>query len=223
MWRHVPVYQLLSAIDKKALWFSAISRLEDKFEGKYTLQDARRLEQLASLSRRSRGVPEDIERDYLAKRLKTTRERAYVSCWYAGDDESAGLWQRTSRPGDFVAIQTTFSDLEAAFRQMLYVAEVRYIDYEDRRIPVGSILNPFFCKRSIFAYENEVRLLLYRPREETPASGHYVRAAIRRVVKRVMLAPHTEAWVKGVLQEVLAKYGLRVPIVPSAVDAEPAW
>src|SRR5438552_392784 len=122
LWRHIPLYQFLSLLETRAVWFSAISKLEDRFEGSYTLRDNRRLEQLERLSQRSRGVPAGLEADYLTKRLEAIKARSYVSCWYMGDDESAALWQRTARTADFVAIQTTYRDLEAAFKRTLYVA-----------------------------------------------------------------------------------------------------
>lgn len=205
------------------MWFSGLSKLEDKFEGSYTLRDSRRLEQLTAFSRLTPGAPARIKKDAVTKLLKEIRERVYVSCWYTGTDESAALWHRTVRGGEFVAIQTTYRDLESAFGRHLYAGSVRYIDYQTRRIPEGSVLNPFFCKRPIFKHENELRLLLHLPNEVAPANGHYVPATPRRLIKRVMLAPGTEPWVEETLDAVLRRYGISPAIVPSSVDAEPTW
>lgn len=223
VWRHISLYQLLSLLEQKSVWFSGLSKLEDKFEGSYTLRDSRRLEQLSAFSRLTPGAPARIKRDSVARLLKEIRERVYVSCWYVGTDESAALWRRTVRGGESVAIQTSYRDLELAFGRQLFAGSVRYIDYQSRRIPDGSVLNPFFCKRPIFKHENELRLLLYLPNEVTTANGHYVRATPRRLIRRVMLAPYTASWVKETLDAVLHKYGLKPAIVPSSVDAEPSW
>jgi hypothetical protein len=223
LWRHVRLSQLLSLLDRKALWFTALSKLEDRFEGAYTLRDMRRLQQLESLTRQARGLPPELVRLDLINRLKAIRARVYVSCWYAGSDESAALWQRSARGSDFVAIQTTFGDLQKTIRQRLPAAYVSYINYERHRIPQGSVLNPFFCKRRIFTHENEFRILLYRAELLTPAAGQYVPASPNSVVRRLMLAPHTEAWVREAIQGLLRRYGVRCPVVHSSVDAQPPW
>src|SRR5437588_12641388 len=103
LWRHVRLSQLLALLDRRAIWFPAVSQLEDKFEGAYTLRDMRRREQLERLSSYPRGTPREVVQRHLVDRLNEIRARVYVSCWYAGDDESAALWQRAARDTDFVA------------------------------------------------------------------------------------------------------------------------
>jgi hypothetical protein len=162
-------------------------------------------------------VPIDIQ-----NRLDAIRARVYVSCWYAGD-ESAALWQRSPRDTDFVAIQTTLADIRRTIRRSLPAAAVKYIDYKRHTIPAGSILNPFFCKRQVFMHENEFRVVLYSPEFETPPAGQYVAVSPRTLLRKVMLAPYTKPWVREAVEEVLRTYGIRCPVVPSTVDAEPTW
>jgi hypothetical protein len=223
LWRHVRLSQLLSLIDRRALWFTALSELEDKFEGAYTERDMRRLQQLERLTTRAKGAPELLVPLDLRNRLTAIRARVYVSCWYAGDEESAALWLRSARDTDFVAIQTTFRDLRTTIRQTLPAAYVRYLDYGRQRIPAGTVLTPFFCKRRIFEHEHEFRIVVYGPEVKEPPPGHYVRVSPQRLIRQVMLAPYTQTWVGEAIRAVLRRYGITAPVVRSAVDAGPTW
>jgi len=207
------------------LWFTALSDLEDKYEGAYTKRDMRRLQQLRRSTRRTPEAPALLVPIDLKQRLDAIRNRVYVSCWYAGDDESAALWQRSPRDTDFVAIQTTYADLKSTIRRTLPAGYVRYdINYYSRhQIPQGSILNPFFCKRPIFSHENEFRVLLYSPELIEPPPGQHVKVSPARMIRKVMLAPYTKPWVGEAIRALLRSYRVTCPVVRSEVDAEPTW
>jgi hypothetical protein len=222
LWRHVRLSQLLAVLETNSLWFSAVSELEDKFEGSYTLRDLRRQQQLALRTSHKRGVPPEVVDDFASRTARRVRAGVFLNCWYSGIDESAALWQWASRQADFVAIQTTYGQLQSAIASSVYAAKVRYIDYERQRIPPGSVLNPYFCKRRIFQHENEVRMLLYRPPAVTsPPVGIAVGANGKRFIRQVMLAPYSPRWVRDTVASVVRRYGLKCPVVPSGVDAEP--
>ncbi|GAC1476351.1 MAG: hypothetical protein PVSMB3_18890 [Candidatus Dormibacteraceae bacterium] len=51
---------MLSLLERKALWFPAVSQLEDRFEGAYTARDMRRRQQLAALTTRTPGSPREL-------------------------------------------------------------------------------------------------------------------------------------------------------------------
>jgi hypothetical protein len=223
LWRYVRLSSFLSLLERRAIWFSAVPELEDKYEGAITLRDARRRQQLARQTARTRGVPAAVEDRFLIDYLNWIRARVFVSCWYAGDDESAALWQGQARNTDFVAIQTTYADLGRSIRRSVLAAQVRYINYDRQRIPEGSILNSFFCKRMIFQHESEVRLLLFQDRLQQPPAGQYIPVNPNRIVRRVMLAPFTQGWVRETVQTVMSRYGLGCPVVASTVDGQPSW
>jgi hypothetical protein len=223
LWRHIRLSQLLAVLESRSLWFSAISQLEDKFEGSYTKRDVRRQEQLIQATKRRRGAPIEIGEDFVARTRQRVRERVFVNCWYSGNDESAALWHWLARHADFVAIQTTFGELQRAVRARIYSGTVQYLDYERRRIPQGSVLNPYFCKRMSFQFENELRLLRYE--SQLPASqipkGLRTPVNLKLLVRRVMVAPYAPTWIGDTVQSVVDRYGLKCVVTSSGIDADP--
>jgi hypothetical protein len=147
----------------------------------------------------------------------------FVNCWYEGDHESAALWQQVAPHGDSIAIQTTFQELGVAVNETVYAASVSYLDYGPDNSPKGSVLNPFFCKRRLFDYEKEVRLLIDRsdPRSDKPAKGLSVPVDIGSLVRTVVLAPGSGDWVERTLRSVLRGHSIQARIVRSAMDDEP--
>lgn len=230
IWRYMDLARLASLLATKSLWFARVSDLEDKFEGSYPVPTARRLRLLERHTVRVE-LPQAVSRTYIpelaSRRLRGLRERAYVSCWYSGQDESAALWQASSRNGASVALQSTVSRLLAALDKRrsarIHCSRISYINYRTQDVPFSHELGIFFCKRASFDFEREVRLLIADAGPVRDEEGVRVRASIRRMIERLIIAPDAPSWHREVIQSLLKAYRVSVPLASSSLDARPIY
>jgi hypothetical protein len=105
------------------------------------------------------------------------------------------------------------------------------VDFESEVIPLGNAFYPFLHKRESFAHEQEVRAVIMQlpiGDDKTidwskSVSGLSVPVDLRRLVKGVYLAPNTPSWVHELVESILHKYRLRVPLHESALAGEPIY
>jgi len=160
------------------------------------------------------------------------RRTHFISCWHYNKTESIAMWKLYASSGYGIAIQTTVPDLKTAFRcgrEYVYMGAVRYIDYtkdgffqdEDGEFPHGNEMVPFIHKRSMFSHEREYRAIVkFRERGDL-AEGLHIKADLRNLVRRVVLAPKTANWVADAVRLVIAEYLPGVEICPSVDDLTP--
>jgi hypothetical protein len=232
IWRYMDLARLASLLATKTLWFARVSDLEDKFEGSYPVPTARRLQLLEKHTVRVQ-LPVAVSRSYIpelaSRRLRGLRNRAYVNCWYSGQDESAALWQSSSRNGASVAVQSSVGRLLAALDKRrsnrIHCSRVSYINYRTEDVPFPHELGVFFCKRASFDFEREVRLLIaFTDARAVPQDdGIRVRASVRQLIERLVIAPDAPRWHRDVIESLLKAYRVSVPVAPSSLDAQPIY
>jgi len=213
VWRHIDLAQFAWMLATRAIWFSKVSSLEDKFEGSYPVPTAERLQAVESTMERLELPPEvgqDYVRDYSGRTLKSLRERVYVNCWYSGLNESAALWQWAERKGQSVAIRSTFGRLigSCAHTERIYSSRVRYLNYQKDPVPFSHRLGIFFCKRKSFEHEREVRLLMEGLPTQEELPGVAVQIDLEQLIQRVVVAPRAPTWHLDVVRSLLERYGL---------------
>jgi hypothetical protein len=101
--------------------------------------------------------------DEITKWREGMARSCHVSCWSAAG-ESDVMWRlycADERKGCGVALQSTFGQIEAsATHHDLIVGQIRYRRYDDGGA-FDDNLDPFFCKRSNYEIETELRVLKF--------------------------------------------------------------
>lgn len=174
IWRYMDFPQLVSLLDKQALYFARADTLDDDYEGtlpRPTVEELR--EQYAGVEAKD-GV--DIFDDKMSL-YRAVRKCHFLNCWHMNENESHAMWEVYSKQGYGIAIQSTYfrlsdslgdivlEELETDFIPVdedttthIDISPVEYIDHQDENIEdttyVGAV---FLHKRNSYAHENELR------------------------------------------------------------------
>jgi hypothetical protein len=141
-------------LQKKRLWFSNAELFADKWE---LMPDTSQLNALINKRPSSISAEEVIEKT--TEIVRKARKNAYINCWTASKDESHALWRIYCPTPEGIAIQTTLSRLQKSVH--FPIKEVRYEPYETdgTSLDISKLVTQ---KRPMFAYEQEVRIILFK-------------------------------------------------------------
>jgi hypothetical protein len=146
--------KLVWILQKKQLWLSSAEVLDDKWE---LMLNDRQLGKI--IANRPSSTTAEAARDQAAKIVRARRKQTFINCWTASEHESHALWRIYCPSTEGVAIQTTLERLKMSVP--LPVLEVTYESHElDEATP--DISRIVAQKRPMFAYEQEVRVVLVR-------------------------------------------------------------
>ena len=185
LWRYMDLARLLALVSNRTLFFPALDKLGDRFEGQWsdrTLELIREWDKLWTRDRGDHVVVEDKRQD---QRLKFPREdpswsveetinhwnrtistgasrrSTFVNCWYQEAEESEAMWKLFASQQYGVTVRTTAARLVGSFTERLpdYLGRVAYIAYDKDHMPVTEF-PPVFFKRRAFMHEREVRAVV---------------------------------------------------------------
>ena len=185
LWRYMDLAKLLSLVSKRTLFFPALDRLGDHFEGRWserTLELIRERDELWIRDRADHVVVEDKRQDQRLEfprvdpawsvdetinhwnstiRTGASRRSTFVNCWYEEAEESEAMWKLFASQQYGVAVRTTAARLVASFTKRLpdYLGRASYIAYDKDLMPVTEF-PPVFFKRRAFMHEREVRAVV---------------------------------------------------------------
>lgn len=114
IWRYMDFTKFLSFIDKKALFFTRVDQLEDKFEGtlsKYMLDP-----EIEEKATEQEKVLLKQARERYASIYEPQRKKLAVNCWHMNEYESAAMWKLYLKTNEGIAIQSTYSKLTDSLR-----------------------------------------------------------------------------------------------------------
>lgn len=108
--------KLIDLLETKSLHFSRADTLDDLFEGSWTQGDAAYRDQIYQSIAAEKGENWShlSGRQYLGNLTEHVRRTTYISCWHAGETESAAMWRLYGPTAGSVAIQTTYEKLAFA-------------------------------------------------------------------------------------------------------------
>ena len=231
LWRYMSLGKFCSLLGRKALFFSLVGDMEDRYEG-FVYPPASR-EQGNRLQQAER-----LAHDLLRKIART----ALISCWTRSDHESSLMWE-TYAGSEGIAIRTTFQDLRESIRSVaeLPVAygQVEYVDYRRKEVPrIGWA--PLFHKRMEYREEGEVRAILpgppFRVSDPHPVTeapdirldsdvaeqrGRYIPVNLELLVKEVVLPPRATPWFAEVVKSVIHSSPVTTRVTRSAIESPP--
>ena len=185
LWRYMDLAKLLALVSNRGLFFSAVNKLGDRFEGQwsdrtleligerdelwigdrgcYVIIEDRRQDQRLELRRADPdwSVEETISHWNRTIRRGASRGATFVNCWYQEAEESEAMWKLFSGEEYGVAVRTTAARLVWSFTEQLpdYLGYVTYIAYDQDPMPVSEF-PPVFYKRKAFMHEREVRAVV---------------------------------------------------------------
>lgn len=236
IWRYVSFSKLIALIHGRALHFTRIDQLQDRFEGAQpapNLRDPGRFDEYTVLADTSQLS--EYQKGLLAQALATPdpldRQVVAVNCWHMNDYESAAMWPLYVQGNEGVAIRSTVGRLKRAFDatpESVIIGAVKYIDHSTDTIPRGNFLHAFLHKRKSFEHERELRALVFMPhnghgvQDLVPAEGIDIAVEVRLLVEAIHLAPGSPSWFENTVRATLVTLGYGdLPVRRSGLDQEP--
>ena len=231
LWRYMSFAKFCSLLDRKALFFSLVGDMEDRYEGfiypPIPREEGDRLQQAERLGH---------------KTLREMARAALISCWTESEHESSLMWEYYAGP-EGVAVRTTFQDLRYSIRSVAELpvtfGQVEYVDYRRKEVPRFGWA-PLFHKRMEYRGEAEVRAILPgpplpesipQPDLEIPVirldpdvalqRGRYIPVNLEILVKEVVLPPKSAPWFAQAVKSVMRGLPIRPRVTRSAIESPP--
>ena len=230
LWRYMSLPKFCSLLEREALFFSLVGDMVDRFEGF-----------IYPPLNRSQGE-RLLEAEVLVRsRLRDCMRSSLISCWTESEYESSLLWT-TYAGAQGIAIRTTFRDLEESIcptpELPVTFGQVVYVDYREEVRRLGAA--PLFHKRIEYREEGEVRAVLPGPplqdwnarnQADWPTfqldpdvaqqRGRYIRVDLSKLVKEVILPPHSAPWIAQVVNWVISRSSIKPKVSRSAIEFYP--
>ena len=234
IWRYMSLAKFCSMLSRKALFFSLIGDMEDKYEGFiYPLVSPEEGNHLWRIEYSGYVIVREFART------------ALVSCWTESGYESSLMWEHYAGE-EGVAICTTFQNLKDSIRTdgelPIAFGQVEYVDYNDREVSrLGTA--PLFHKRMEYREEGEVRAILPGPHwdperdiryqgnmpvahipldpDVAEQRGRYIPVDLEVLVREVVLPPNSKPWFAEVVESVIRNSSISPRIMRSAIESPP--
>lgn len=154
VWRYMSFAKFVWMLQMKQLWLSNAELLDDKWE---MMLDSSQLNSV--INKRPESLSPETVVERAAEIVRMARKQTFINCWSASEHESHALWRIFCPSSEGVAIQTTLGRLKKSVG--LPVLEVTYYPHEldGSTVDISKLVTQ---KRPMFAYEQEVRIVLVR-------------------------------------------------------------
>ena len=152
VWRYMSFAKFVCMLQTKQMWLANAKLLGDTWEVTF---DSSQIN--AFINSRPSSMSAEDALNSIKYLVSEIRNDTFVNCWNASEHESHALW-RIYCTSEGVAIQTTLDRLKKSV-EPLSVLEVNYDSQyiEEGKFNVHKLVSQ---KRPMFAYENEVRVVL---------------------------------------------------------------
>jgi hypothetical protein len=229
----------------RELHFARSDLLGDPFEGALTEAHKRARQKVldASLSEnRAERLPpqwgfmshQAIHNSFegLTRLGKQLREMMFISCWHMNEYESAAMWNLYSKTNESICIQTRYDLISAELPASCFLGTVKYINYETESIDEGKVFYRFLHKRKSFEHEREIRAILWSingaPIKEDARIGCFddharVKIDLSQIFENIYVNPSAPKWFANLVEQVVAKAGLHIPVRQSSLARDPIF
>lgn len=217
LWRYMDFARFLNLLESCQLYFSRADQFDDPLEG--TITDGEWL-----------GTPLAVHSHHPGKNaihshplMQVIRHASYVSCWRMGLHESLAMWDLYGKGSGIVAVTTTIGLLKEQLstdHRPVFLAEVKYVDWNSAGAIPGMM--PLVARKEMsYAHEAEMRAFVWdnnalqderylRP-EELPR-GLTFDIDLQHLLSAIWIGPREKLWIRPLVEKVVARYGLDVPI-----------
>ena len=139
-------------------------------------------------------------------------------------------------PAGAYVIKTSFDSLADSFTDPIniYIGQVSYVDYNNTFIPEGNTFSAYLHKRKSFEHEREIRAIIEGYPQfdndtvyinsdlpDTWEIGRPCTVDLNTLVHEIIISPLTPNWIFDLVQSVVAKYGLSLPVSHSSIAETP--
>jgi hypothetical protein len=241
IWRYMDFTKFESLMDRKALFFTRVDQLDDKFEGslsKYvfnkSIEEKATREELLQLNR---------ERKRFSPLYKSQRKEVAINCWHLNEYESVAMWKLHLKSDEGIAIQSTYrklvDSLDDSDQYHLWVGMVKYIDYYNDTIPRDNTLYPYIFKRKSFEHEQELRAVITKnvsakdyPNQIyvggkdflfLPKKGVQIPVNLDVLIERIYVSPTREKWFEELIRSMVRKFELEKKVKKSSLADDPMF
>lgn len=235
LWRYMDFTKFLSLLENRNLLFPRADQFDDPYEGAWSRAGVALFRDPIT----SGGWPTNVV-DQMINQIDDFRRQMFISCWTASEHESAAMWKLYLQSSEGVAIQTDHDALAAALdRSPLTVrtSMVKYIDYDTVPIPINNLFFPFVHKRLSFAHETELRAIFWSFEDVTQtqiaegvtsviaegATSVTIDIVPEELIKSVHVSPNAPKWFGQLVEQVLRRYALFIPVVRSSLYDRPLY
>lgn len=253
IWRYMDLSKFLSILDKAALYFVSLEKLDaiDPFEGCYpnlpanienlnfdAVSDEWKKSNNINTKEKLEGYIHNIKviRDF----LKISRPATYVNSWHAQEYESDAMWKLYLASSDGICIQSTYQRLKNSLKgycgYSINIGMVEYKDYDNDMIPYQNIMSPSMTKRISFEHEKELRALIWTlESNDSPLPGKTVTIKVKQMdglyvpvdldllIERIYIAPTAPDWIFELIKNLVVKFGLEKDVTRSSLDVAPDY
>jgi len=206
-----------------------------------TISRAGLLSYLAAMTNQPRASFERMDDDQLVSQtMRYTSRALFVSSWHLNDGESAAMWDLYLGAEPGVAIQSTVGSLReqvdaGSGDTEVFLGTVEYLDYAADSWGAFRAFNRVFHKRSSFEHERELRAVIVRPRYaelahleldrvmDAARNGIDVPIVVDRLVRQLWISPRADEWFGSLVERVVARFDIKVPIVRSRLYDAPDY
>jgi hypothetical protein len=205
MWRYMTFGRYFDLLMSSDLFFSRADKFIDKYEGHVNAHTMQLIDQEFA------EFPNALEmRNKLKWLLDKAKTNAFVNCWHMNYDESLEMWKAYCPNEESVAIKTKFQNLLTGIDRPplgpMHIRPIRYADQVDEEIDQTNFLDLLNYKRPEFAFEKELRILLFYidgiqdPEDENstiitpPEYGQKIRVNLENLIEEIYVAPNASQW-----------------------------
>ena len=227
LWRYMDLTKFLSLLENRSLFFPRADQFDDPYEGALSRATVALLRDPAT----NGGLPLEVV-EQMIENSERHRRGMFISCWFASEHESAAMWKLYLQSPEGIAIQTDHDALAAAIDNSPLSARttmVKYVDYDKVPIPLGNLFFPFVHKRLSFAHEAELRAIIWSfedvNKPQIPEDSTSVQIAVlpEELIKAVHVAPTAPKWFGKLVEQLLRRYSLAIPVVRSSLYDRPTY
>lgn len=188
VWRYLNFAKFMWLLEARALFFPYTEQFPDAMEGG-----------------RRRPEPEAV---------RNADQRAAVSSWHASDHESEAMWRLYSPMQEALALRSTYYRLRQALPDCV---RIHLVQYGDAPLASGDDpLLPFFYKRKAYEHEKELRAIIDQRRASKDAieeqTGWHLRVEVGELLESVYVSPFAQRWFYELVQGILRRYDLQIPV-----------
>ena len=227
--RYMSHAKFADLLRRKALHFSSLDSLSDKYEGtlphRYDLKPRR-------ITSETHPWMTDDERqtfvEFTNKHRPRPRKWTMISSWCLSDFESISMWDRyTDREG--LAIVSDISSLKSSFvgHDDIYIGKVHYIDYNSALfVPddgaIDNLMVPFLHKRREYSEEKEIRAVALDLLPGNYADRlSYQPVDLQVLIHKVVTNPEASEWLIHLIESDLERNGIDDAVERSQLSREP--
>jgi len=217
LWRYMDLWKFLQVINSSTLFFSSVSLLGDKAEGKFPEKVFKRMKDHEfkknnhdNFSHYYREFMEDIA-------INST----LILSWNSAKNESFALWKMYAKDKLGIAIKTNLNRLKQSFSsctENVYIGEVEYYDNDIPDYKIASF-STLLTKHNYYSFEKEVRCLIRLEESEKGADFKQIKVDLNELIEEVYLSPLAfESGLHEIVEFLMIKHNLNFKIKMSGIN-----